>query len=146
VRRDGKAVMSGLVSGVEAVQADDDIEYYGVLQLNVDIDLCEGASNPDRLCRITVVGGGPMNVQLSVYADDRGGYVKATRGKGIFGARAEGTCGTQANDEELKAFPDNSQANPFNGTELELPSGPLRVGTYENEEATLEVLRVVRRP
>ena len=70
----------------------------------------------------------------------------ATRAKGVFGAKADGTCGTAANDEELKAFPDNSMANPFNGTALAIPSGPLRVGRYENEEAVFEVVRIVRRP
>lgn len=150
VRRDGKAVMSGQISGVEkTARRDDDIVYSGVLQLDVDIDLCESVrdgNGEDRLCRITVVGGGPVNVDLSVYADDRGGYVQARRAKGVVGARAEGTCGTRANDEELKTFPDKSQANPFNGTELDLPSGPLRPGRYENEEAVLEVLKVIRRP
>jgi hypothetical protein len=148
VRRNGKAVMSGIVSGVETVPADDDLTYVGVLRLDVDIDLCEvtRVGGEDTLCKITVVGGGPMNVELDVYADDRGGYVKATRAKGAFAAKTEGTCGNQANDEELKAFPNNSMANPFNGTELALPSGPLRVGRYANEEAILEVLKIVRRP
>jgi len=150
VRRDGTAVMSGRVWGIEAVRRDDDIVYYGVLDLKVDIDLCEatrdGNSSEDRLCKITVVGGGPVDVELSIYADDRGGYVKARRGKGVFGARAEGNCGSAANNAEVKAFPDNSQANPFNGTELEVPSGPLRRGRYENEEAVFEVLQVIRRP
>ena len=148
VRRNGKAVMTGTVYGVEKVPADDDITYIGVLRLDVDIDLCEATrvGGEDKLCKITVVGGGPMNVELAVYADDRGGYVKATRATGVFGARTEGTCGTTANDEELKAFPNDSMANPFNGTELALPSGPLRVGRYANEEAVLEVLKIVRRP
>ena len=71
---------------------------------------------------------------------------KSTRGNGVFGARAEGSCGAQMNNAELQLFPDKSRANPFNGTELALPSGPLRVGRYKNEEGVVEVVRVVRRP
>jgi hypothetical protein len=146
-RDDGKAVMSGLVYGIETVQPDDDLVYIGVLRLDVDVDLCEATPPPrDELCTITVVGGGPMNVELTVYADDRGGYVKSSRAKGVFGARAEGSCGAPMNNEELQMFPDRSRANPFNGTELALPSGPLRVGKYENEDGAIEVVRVVRRP
>lgn len=147
VRPDGKAVMSGTLWGLEQVPNGDDILYHGVLRLDVDIDLCEARGNGDQheLCRLTVVGGGPMNVELAVYFDDRGGYVKATRGKGVFGANATGDCGAAANNEELQAFPDNSMANPFNGTDINITSGPLRVGRYENVEAVFEVLRVVRR-
>jgi hypothetical protein len=150
VRDNGTAVMSGRVWGIEAVRRSDDIVYYGTLDLRVDLDLCEatrdGNSSEDRLCTLTVVGGGPVDVELSVYADDRGGYVKARRGKGIFGARAEGNCGTTANNAEVKAFPDNSQANPFNGTELDVPSGPLMRGQYENDGVLFEVRDVIRRP
>jgi hypothetical protein len=147
VRRNGTAVMTGTLWGIEQVPAGDDIVYHGVLRLDVDIDLCEARTDTDKyeLCKITVVGGGPMDVEFAVYFDDRGGYVKSKRAKGVFGARAEGSCGAAQNNEELKAFPDNSRANPFDGTDINITSGPLRVGRYANEEAVFEVLRVVRR-
>ena len=41
-------------------------------------------------------------------------------------------------------FPDESIANIFNGTDLPLKSGPLRVGQYRDGSVLVEVLRVVR--
>ena len=48
VRRDGKAVMSGILAGVETVPEGDDIAYRGVLRLEVDLDLCEVARRRGR--------------------------------------------------------------------------------------------------
>ena len=149
-RRNGTAVMTGQVAGLEDLPSDEDIVYTGTLQLKVDIDLCEATrdagSSEDRLCFLTVVGGGPVDVELSVYADDRGGYVQAVQAKGPFGATVTGNCGQEAIDGERQAFPDNSMANPFNGTELPLPSGPLQVVQYQEEGLTVDVVRIVRRP
>jgi hypothetical protein len=147
VRRNGRVVMTGQVAGLEVVPFGDDVVYHGVLQLDVDIDLCEGTGEGSsaRLCAISVAGGGPVNVELSVYFDDRGGYVTATQAKGPFAAKAGGTCGQEAIDAERDAFPDDSMANIFNGIDLPLPSGPLRVGRYAEENVAMEVVRVVRR-
>jgi hypothetical protein len=41
-----------------------------------------------------------------------------------------GSCNRQVIADELAGFPDNSKASLFNGEDLELKSGPLRVGTY----------------
>jgi hypothetical protein len=148
VRRNGSAVLTGLVAGDESVASDDDIEYEGVLQMDTNVDLCEvtrrAGSSEDMFCAITVVGSGPLNAQLSVYADDRGGYIKAKKAPGTFVANVSGTCDQAAIREERSSFPDNSMANVFDGNELPLPSGPLRVGRYTDGDLTLDVLRVVR--
>jgi hypothetical protein len=142
--------MTGQVAGLEAVPRDEDIVYTGIMQLKVNIDLCEATrdagSSEDRLCFLTVVGGGPVSVELTVYADDRGGYITTEQAKGPFSATVTGNCGQDTIDAEQEAFPDNSMANAFNGTELPLPSGPLRVVQYQEEGLTMDVVRVVRRP
>ena len=48
VRRDGKAVMSGILAGVETVPEGDDIAYRGVLRLAVALDLCDVARRRGR--------------------------------------------------------------------------------------------------
>jgi len=146
VRRNGKVAMTGLVSGSENVAATDDIEYTGTLQLEADIDLCEttGLDDQARLCSIRVIGGGPVRVELSVYADNRGGYIKSSKAPGNWWSNIFGSCDAQQINEERSAFPDNSYANSFQGDEFPLPSGPLKKGKYARGELLVEVLRVVR--
>lgn len=148
IRPKGRVVMTGLVAGIEAVQPDDDIEYRGVLHIDADVDLCEATrrNGEDELCVISVVGGGPVTAELSVYADNRGGYIQTGKAPGPFMATATGSCDPQANSDERSAFPGNSKANTFDGMDLAVRSGPLRVGRYANSELVFEVLRVVRHP
>jgi hypothetical protein len=149
VRQNGFVVMAGLVGGaVNGVPADEDIELTGILYLDADIDLCEARplARPDEfdLCTIRVVASGRLNTELSVYAADRGGYVKAEMTPGGLTATVTGSCDRPQMAEERAAFPDNSRANIFNGIDLPLPSGPLRVGRYMDGPIVVEVLRVVR--
>jgi hypothetical protein len=149
VRPNGKVVLTGLLSGKENVSADDDIEYTGVLWLDVDIDLCE-ASGPDgatRLCGMTLIAAGGITTELSLRTDSRGGYVKVSKAPGhlvslpiIFG-----TCDAELVNEEMSAFPYRSGATMFNGLELPLALRTLRVGRYAEDGIVVEVLRVVRR-
>ena len=84
VRPNGTVVMTGLVSGSEKVARDDDIEYTGTLQWDGDIDMCEvtGPDGATRLCAMRVIGAGALKVELSVYFDNRGGYVKTSKAPG----------------------------------------------------------------
>jgi len=149
VRNTGKVVLTGLVAGDEKVPSDDDIEYQGILQLDADVDLCEihrPTQGKDEFCAIRVIGAGPMKVELSVYADDRGGYVKASKAPGTFLSNLSGSCMQALIAEEQSLYPDGSKANVFNGEALPLPSGPLQVGRYQDGELLVEVLRVVHHP
>jgi hypothetical protein len=161
-RPNGTATMTGLLSGNEAVKADDDIEYTGTLTFTVDVDMCEAdrfSNGEDKLCAIDVKASGPLHVELSVYADNRGGYVKAGGGKGTWKPRTSGqtpapnapwmsvggSCTSALVAAEAAVFPDGSQASVFNGEELNLPSGPLQKKTYQvGTNMALEVLKKVR--
>lgn len=77
-----------------------------------------------------------MNIELSVYADNRGGYVKAEAAKGTFLAILTGSCQPGFVAEEAKIYPDGSVSSVFNGEELALRSGPLRVGRYPSPHNT----------
>jgi hypothetical protein len=147
VRPNGRAVLTGLVSGVDKVPADEDIDYTGTLHYDVDVDLCEirrNAAGEDEFCAITVVGSGPLKVELKVYEGDRGGYIQTTAAPTGWSKSVTGSCEGALISSERSAFPDKSMANMFDGTELPLPSGPLRVGPYRDGRLLVEVLRAVR--
>lgn len=149
VRRNGLAVMTGLVSGDERVPADDDIEYTGTLDFQVNLDLCEvhRVGGEDRLCAISVIGAGALQAQLAAYEGDRGGYIQAEEPAGVLVSSIFGSCGEGLIPEERKNFPTNSQANVFNGESLATVTRPLRVGRFVDPASpnmVLEVLRKIR--
>ncbi|RPI47391.1 MAG: hypothetical protein EHM55_26630 [Acidobacteria bacterium] len=147
VRRNGTVVMTGIVSGNEKVARDDDIEYEGTLQLDIDVDACDGYRKPngeDDLCRVTIIAVGSIRTTFAVYADDRGGYVQTVDGSGAFPLRLFfGSCPSSTIADERSVFPDNSGANYFNGYDVKIPSGPLRVGRYVEGDVVFEVLRAI---
>lgn len=146
VRRNGKVVMTGLVSGNERVARGDDIEYSGTLWLDIDVDACDGyrkANGEDDLCRVTIVGVGSIKTSLAVYVDGRGGYVQTVDGTGRVLSAFFGSCPADRIADERDVFPDNSGANYFNGVDVNIPSGPLRVGRYPDGETVFEVLRAI---
>ncbi|HYN05817.1 MAG TPA: hypothetical protein VES67_00365 [Vicinamibacterales bacterium] len=148
MRNNGRVELTGLVSGLDKVRADEDISYRGVLQFTADLDLCDvrdGVGGESKLCSITVAGAGPMNVELEVYEGNRGGYVKVSQARGSWTKSTSGSCDALLIGEEFKMFPNDSQATIFNGNELTLKSGPLQVGQYRTGRVLFEVLRVVRR-
>jgi hypothetical protein len=126
VRPSGRVTLEGILFGDETATVDDDLDYVGEMKLTADIDLCETtrtAAGEDKLCVIGVKGTSPVSVQLAVYFDDRGAYLKTERGTGPVMVTAAGSCGSEADAGERDAFPDNTMANPFDGTELEWPAG-----------------------
>jgi Calx-beta domain. len=148
IRRDGKVVLSGLVSGMENVNSDDDINYTGALQLDIYIDICgvKRAGGGDQFCGMTVVGSGPVNVQLKVRFDARGGYIKLENKSGSFLKMVFGTCDGAEMAEEETMVPNRTIASVFNGCELPmLTSRTLQVGRYvetgDGVETIVEVLR-----
>ena len=53
VNPNGKVVLTGLLKGVENVNPDDDIVYSGVLQLDINMDICSAkrlSNGEDKLC------------------------------------------------------------------------------------------------
>ena len=151
IRRNGKVVLSGLVSGAENVDADDDINYRGVLQLDIDMDICSVMRLPsgeDKLCGIWVLGCGEVNTELEIQGDQRGGYVKINGESNEFIKMAVGDCDNQQLIEEQDMIPNKTIAAIFNGYELPmLTNRTLRVGRYvvtgDGIETVVEVLRKV---
>ncbi len=153
VRTNGKVVLSGLLSGVENVPAEDDISYTGTLQLDIDIDICsaKGEGGNAKLCSITITGSGPVKTELEIYYDGRGGYIKITdttsRG---FRKNAAGTCDLAEIAEERLMIPLKTIATVFNGLELPmltqrtLRAGPSQSVRTAEGELLVEVLRKVR--
>lgn len=141
--------MTGQISGDEAVKADEDIEYHGTLTFDVDLDLCEADRKPDgesQLCALSVKGIGPLDVEVDVYADNRGGYVKARKSSRGWVPSMGGSCRPEVIASERAAFPNNSMSNVFNGVEFTIPSGPLKEdATYPaGTTMKLQVVKKVR--
>lgn len=153
IRPKGKVVLTGLVAGMENVHEHDDINYIGNLQMNIDIDICStrptGGDPPDVLCGMTVIGSGTVEVDLDIYFDQRGGYIKFEHKSGPFYKKIFGTCQEIQIREEEAMVPNQSIASMFNGMALlMLTNRTLRVGRYVESdgvvETVVEVLRVIR--
>lgn len=153
VRSTGRVVLTGLLAGPENVGDDDDIMYTGVLQMDMNIDLCSVMRLPgtdkDKICAITMIGSGPVNTELEIYYDQRGGYVKIEHKSGMFLKNAFGSCDNAQINEELDMIPNRTIASIFNGLELPmLIDRTLRVGRYavtgDYGETVVEVLRKIQ--
>jgi Calx-beta domain len=152
IRSNGTVVLTGLLSGIEKVPADDDIYYTGTLQLDMDIDICSvnADTDPAQLCSITLLGSGPVKAELEIYFDQRGGYIKIKNESGRFMKNASGSCDREQIDEERTMIPDKTVASIFNGLELPmltkrtLQVGPPYIEQNENTELRIEVLRKIR--
>ena len=153
IRPNGKVVLTGLVAGMENVHEHDDINYIGNLQMNIDIDICStrptGGDPPDVLCGMTVIGSGTVAVELDIYYDQRGGYIKFEHKSGPFFKNVFGTCDEVQINEEEAMVPNQSIASMFNGMALPmLTNRTLRVGRYVESdgviETVVEVLRKIR--
>ena len=148
VRSNGTVKLAGLLQGREDVAVDDDIVYTGILQLDIDMDICSVKSgDPPKYCNITVTGSGPVKTELAIYFDARGGYIQikdtTTRG---FRKNAVGTCDLAEIAEERTMIPLKTIATIFNG--LELPmfiQRTLQVGTYNSRLAEGQVVAEVLR-
>ena len=153
IRPNGTVVLNGLLTGAENVASDGDIYYTGILQMDMDIDICsasQGLSGDDtKNCGITVIGSGPMKTELKINFDQRGGYIKTWNESGGFMKNVSGSCDKGQMDEELNMVPNETIASVFNGTDLPmLTNRTLRVGRYvvsaAEGELVVEVLRKVR--
>ena len=158
IRKNGTVVLSGSLSGTENVADDDDIVYTGILQIDIDMDICSAKRLPngeDKFCYMTVTGHGPVNTEFTInYGSKdsaRGAYIKISYDDtlGNFTRKVVGNCNPQDMVEEQNMVPNETIASIFNGYELPmLIDRTLRVGRYvatgELGETVVEVLRVVR--
>jgi hypothetical protein len=153
VRSNGKVVLTGLLSGLENVAADDDITYTGTLQLDIDMDICsvkrEPNSSEDKFCVMTAIGAGPVNTELQIYYDQRGGYIKIEDNTKEFIRVVFGDCNKKEMLEEQDMVPNKTIASIFNGYELPvLTNRTFRVGRYvitgDMGETIIEVLRKIQ--
>ncbi len=144
----GKVVLKGRLSGVENVGRYDPILYTGVLELDINIDICSAmrASNgEDKLCGMTVKGNGRVYTELELDTAGRSAYIKisydSTR-NGRFQKSVIGTCDQPQMVEEEFMTPNETIATIFNGRDLPMLSTmrTLRVGTYVEREGRNETV------
>ncbi|HEY6063164.1 MAG TPA: Calx-beta domain-containing protein [Chitinophagaceae bacterium] len=157
IRTNGEVLLTGLVSGNEKVDPDDDITYTGNLQLDIDMDICSviRVGGEDKFCGMTVIGSGLVDTELKLYFNGlgqdsaRGGYIKFEDKSGNFLKKVFGTCDAAEMTEEQTMVPDKTIASIFNGSELPmLKNRTLRIGRYvltgDAGETVVEVLRKIR--
>jgi len=119
--------------------------------LDMDIDICSAmrkTNGEDELCAMTVIGSGPVNVELEIYFDARGAYIKIEHTSGKFLKNVYGSCDHAQISEEQTMVPNKTIASIFNGRELPmLTDRTLRVGrlveTDGENETVVEVLRIL---
>jgi hypothetical protein len=103
-----------------------------------------------RNTSITVIGSGPVNADLEIQSDQRGGYIKIEYTSGLFLKNLFGSCDQAQIDEERDMVPNKTIASIFNGRDLpKLTDRTLRVGRYVEDDGAgnitvIEVLRKVR--
>ena len=154
VRKNGHVVLSGLLYGNEKVEPEDDVLYTGVLQLDMDMDICSAmrlSNGEDKLCGMTEFGFGSVPVELEIYGEGRGGYIKFNENyPGFvlsFIGGVNGTCDEEQANEERNMGPYKSIASVFNGMELPmltdrtLRPGPRRVVSGGGMEIAVDVFR-----
>jgi len=153
IRTNGTVVLTGLLSGPENVASDDDMFYIGILQLDIDMDICSIKHLPSgeaKLCGMTVTGSGLVKVELEIQSDERGGYIQMrdTTSRG-FTKHVTGSCDQEQLDGERDNVPLNTKACLFSGSPLPmLTQRTLRVGRYVGTGdfvgVVVEVLRKVK--
>ena len=153
IRKNGKVVLRGLLSGNENAGRYDPILYTGVLQLSIDMDICSAmrVNGEDKFCSMTVKGSGPVTTELEIDTFAGYGYIKIKYdiSLGKFQKSVVGTCDHTQLVEEEKMVPNESIAAIFNGKELSmLKDRTLLVRKYVEKdgdfETVVEVLRKVR--
>ena len=157
IRTNGRVVLSGLLRGDESADPDDPVLYIGLLNMEIDMDLCSavtveapGGGYPN--CGMTIRGSGPVKIELELDSTGTGyGYIKLNYepSLGIFLRSVMGGCDRQQMIEEESMVPNETKASIFNGKELPLPTHTLRVGRYVKDEgdgnvAVVEILRKIQ--
>ncbi len=156
IRSNGTVILSGLLSGDEAVSPEDDIVYTGIMQLNIDMDICSAkrlANGEDKLCGMRVKGSGKVNVELVIYSDGegnpRGAYIKFNHSPnlGKFEGSVLGDCDGAQMAEEKGMIPSKTIASIFNGRDLPmLTNRTLIPGSFvEDDEGNVTVVQVIRK-
>jgi hypothetical protein len=160
IRTNGTVVLTGLLEGDEHVDADDDIYYTGILQLDIDLDMCSIKDLPSgeaRLCGMTVKFSGPVKTELEIYSDGqnnaRGAWIKTNYDSTTLGKfnkkSVVGDCDHQQLVDEEDMVPNETKASAFNGIELPmLTDRTLRARRYpatgDLDGYVVDVLRKVK--
>ncbi|HEY6503440.1 MAG TPA: hypothetical protein VIZ28_05640 [Chitinophagaceae bacterium] len=158
IRSNGKVVLSGRLKGEESGDRDDPVLYTGVLQIDIDMDICSIkrlVNGEDRFCGMRVKGNGPVEVELqtSDSSTNQETWIKIRYDStmGNFTKSVNGDCDLAEMSEERIMVPNETIASIFNGRGLPmLTSRILQVRRYPADrddtgnETVIEVLHKIR--
>lgn len=154
IRSNGKVILKGRLSGEENVGRYDPILYTGILDLDINMDICSAertASGEDKLCAMTVKGNGRVKTELELDTAGRRAYIKFSYDSttnGRFQKSVIGTCDQPQQAEEEYMTPNETIAAIFNGRDLPMliTHRTLRVGTYvERDGRNVTEVKVIRK-
>ena len=158
IRSNGTVVLTGRLVGEESGDRDDPVLYIGVLQIDIDMDICSIkrlVNGEDRFCGMRVKGNGPVEVELetSDSSTNQETWIKIRYAStmGNFTKSVNGDCDLAEMSEERTMVPNETMASIFNGRSLPMvTSRTLQVRRYPvdrddtGNETTFEVLRKIR--
>lgn len=158
IRSNGRVVLTGRIKGDESGGRIDPVLYIGVMQIDIDMDICSMkrlANGEDRFCGMRVKGNGPVKVELqtSDSSTNQESWIKFSYDPpmGTFTKSVNGDCDLAEMSEERTMVPNETMASIFNGRSLPMITRrTLQVGTYPAErddtgnETVVEVLRKIR--
>lgn len=154
IRSNGTVVLTGQLKGDESGVQDDPVLYVGVLQIDIDMDICSIkrlANGEDRFCGMRVKGNGPVQVELqtSDTSTNQDTWIKFRYDStmGNFTKSVNGDCDGAEMAEERTMVPNETMASIFNGRDLPmLTTRTLRVGRYvKTDGGNVTVVEVLRK-
>lgn len=134
----GSVSLIGELQGDENVPAGEDISYAGILHLSINMEFCDAmqTADGDKWCTIKVSGYGPVQTELEIRGDNRGGYIHFTdtTSEG-FTRQVAGSCNQALLDGEREIVPLTSVSSVFNAMELPMLSKFRKLGDLKlNQE------------
>jgi hypothetical protein len=152
----GSDKLTGTLTGWEPAPAHKDNTYAGVLLRDTDLTVCDVAPDPSKPgehthCWMRIVGSARVPVEFELYADQRGGYLKAQdTAVTVISSSVTGSC-DPAEMAQLQAdYGTMSTAGSPDGQPLEVPDLPRVVSTPRtfpaNPPRSRWTLTATRRP
>ena len=154
IRSNGTVVLTGRLEGEESGDRYDPVLYTGVLQIDIDMDICSIkrlANGEDRFCGMRVKGNGPVKVELqtsdTITNQETWIKIRYDTTMGNFTKSVNGDCDLAEMSEEQIMVPNETIASIFNGRGLpKLTNRTLRVGRYvETDDGNVTVVEVLRK-
>jgi hypothetical protein len=127
--------LSGTLMGWEPAPAHEDNTYYGDLIRDTNVTFCYVATHPNKPdeaynCLVKITGRARVPVEFDMYADGRGGYLRAQdTGVTVMSSSVTGTCDPSEMAQWQRDYGTMSTAGSPDGQPVEVSALP-RIGPF----------------